>query len=56
MTLALSMGVEESVGKFEQDYPRDSGRILLEIVNEWIYTITDPKPSWQELENVLAST
>jgi hypothetical protein len=50
MRLAINLGVKtQDVEKFECNHSKNSGRVLIDIVNQWMSSVTDPKPSWLSL-------
>ena len=58
MTLALNLGLKKrDVEKSEDDHNyRNSERVLIDIVSLWMRDVTNPKPSWQSLEEALEIT
>jgi Fe-S-cluster formation regulator IscX/YfhJ len=55
MRLAINLGVRvQDVEKFEGNHSRNSERVLINIVNLWMNSVTDPKPSWQSLKQALS--
>lgn len=57
MKLALNLGVnKQDVEKSEHDHNRNCERVLIDIVSLWMENVTDPKPSWQSLEEALQLT
>lgn len=41
----------KSVAKHEKNWPHDSGRVLTELINEWLDS--DPDASWENLREAL---
>jgi hypothetical protein len=55
MKLAINLGVKtQDVRKSEVDHSGNSERVLIDIVDLWMSNVTDPKPSWQSLEQALS--
>ena len=55
LKLSLELGLDKNTyDKFETNHPRDSDRVLIEVVDWWMKNKVDPKPSWQELRRVLS--
>ena len=55
LDLALELGLKKTdVERVEQDHPRNSSRVLQEIISLWMDK-SDPKhePSWKFLKSVL---
>jgi hypothetical protein len=51
MRLAINLGVRmQDVEKSEENHSRNSERVLIDIVNLWMNSVTNPKPSWQSLK------
>jgi hypothetical protein len=56
MRLAINLGVKtQDVEKSEVDHGRNSERVLIDIINLWISSVTDPKPSWHSLKEALST-
>jgi hypothetical protein len=56
MKLAINLGVKiQDVRKSEVDHSGNSERVLIEIVDLWISSVTDPKPSWHSLKEALST-
>jgi hypothetical protein len=57
MRLAVNLGLKpHDVQISEEDNYRNSGRVLIDIVDLWMRNGIDPKPSWQSLEEALQLT
>jgi hypothetical protein len=56
MRLAINLGVRmQDVEKSEANHSRNTERVLIDIVNLWMNSVTDPKPSWQSLKQALSA-
>lgn len=54
MRLAVNLGLRtHEVKTFEEDNNRNCERVLIAIVDSWMCKVTDPKPSWQSLDEAL---
>jgi hypothetical protein len=51
MRLAINLGVKkQDVEKFEENHGKNTERVLIDIVDLWISSVTDPRPSWKSLK------
>jgi hypothetical protein len=56
MRLAINLGVRiQDVEKSEENHSKNAERFLIDIVNLWMNSVTDPKPSWQSLKQALSA-
>jgi hypothetical protein len=56
MRLAINLGVRiQDVEKSEVNHCKNSERVLIDIVKLWMSNVTDPKPSWQSLNQALST-
>ena len=55
--LGVNLGLaEHEVERMEEDQGRNCERVLIWIISRWMRNVTDPKPSWESLEEALRLT
>ena len=55
--LGVNLGLaEQDVLRMEEDHSRNCERVLISIISRWMHNVTDPKPSWESLEEALRLT
>ena len=55
--LGVNLGLgEHEVLRMEEDHSRSCERVLIGIISLWMRNVTDPKPSWESLEEALRLT
>ena len=55
--LGVNLGLNEhEVLRMEEDYSWNCERVLIGIISLWMRNVTDPKPSWESLEEALRLT
>ena len=55
--LGVNLGLgEHEVERMEEDQGRNCERVLIGIITLWMRNVTNPKPSWESLEEALRLT
>ena len=55
--LGVNLGLgEQEVLRMEEDHSENCERVLIGIISRWMRNVTDPKPSWESLEEALRLT
>ena len=55
--LGVNLGLaKQEVERIEEDDSGNYDRVLIGIISRWMRNVTDPKPSWESLEEALRLT
>ena len=57
--LGLNLGLaKQEVERIEEDHMHSGNyeRVLIGIISRWMHNVTEPKPSWESLEEALRLT